>query len=706
MNATEPSLSRHSQNQVIARTVVATAVTILVLVALFLWLSYRFYKARQRWKNRFISSFRREEIHIRPAQELKQENGMLKGLVVDGIGLDFLYLKKATHNPNFSKIWDNPMVVEEQNLDKTLTSNINQEIPSKNAEHLETIPEGVALVDNPMNHSPKISMSLQSSTPPPLPPPPPPPLPSAPKMIPKPPTLPIHARVKPSAPVHPPKAGFSVPKPPMMLKVKDIRSGKNESPSEESEKGHGLRPIKLKPLHWDKVSVDVDHSVVWQEINDGFFRFDNNLMENLFGNQGPANGKQKSLASVSSNSTSDAPIFILDQRKSQNTAIVLKSLVISRKEILAAITEGRELDFDTLEKLAKIAPTAEESSSILQFKGNQTKLADAEVFLYYILKSVPSAFTRIKAMLFKSNYDPEIFHLKDSLQALELACKELRRGGILFKLLEAVLKAGNMMNEGTPRGNAQGFNLTALLKLSSVKSTDGKISLLHFVVEQVVQFEGKSIADSGQDLTIKSTDYADNKEDCQDIANTNKQEMEKQYLAIGLPIVRSISTELSNCKKSATIDYDSFTSTCSSLSACSNEIERVLLQCGNTGKDGFFRVMKEFLEECTEELKVVREEQIRVMELVKRTTQYYQAGSSKEKSANPLQLFVIVKNFLDMVDQVCIDITRKMQRDIVRNGSSPPMSPTPRTPLRFQNLKTYFSLEKEGRLSSDSQDDF
>ncbi|RVW71664.1 Formin-like protein 4 [Vitis vinifera] len=77
-------------------------------------------------------------------------------------------------------------------------------------------------------------------------------------------------------------------------------------------------------------------------------------------------------------------------------------------------------------------------------------------------------------MFFRSNYDSEILHLRECLQTLELGCKELRTRGLFLKLLEAILEAGNRMNAGTSRGNAQAFNLAALQKLSDVKSTDGK----------------------------------------------------------------------------------------------------------------------------------------------------------------------------------------------------------------------------------------
>ena len=47
---------------------------------------------------------------------------------------------------------------------------------------------------------------------------------------------------------------------------------------------------------------------------------------------------------------------------------------------------------------------------------------------------------------------------------------------------------GNTLNAGTGKGNAVGFKLSALLKLSDLKSTDKgdkKSTLLHFVVEVV-----------------------------------------------------------------------------------------------------------------------------------------------------------------------------------------------------------------------------
>ncbi|KAL8457639.1 hypothetical protein ACS0TY_035488 [Phlomoides rotata] len=498
-------------------------------------------------------------------------------------------------------------------------------------------------------------------------------------------------------------------KPPVAPRFTENRYNRTEGSDKEIMIENGDK-MKLKPLHWDKVIANADHSMVWNEINDGSFRFDDGLMEALFGYT-PSSNKTTEKCNRSSSSSSyrrssnagpSAQIFLLDLRKSQNLAIILKSLAVSRKEILDALLEGRGLNAETIEKLTKICPTQEETNKILQYSGNPTKLADAESFLYYILKAVPSAFVRLDAMLFRATYDTEILHLKESLQTLELACKELRGGGVFFKLLEAILKAGNRMNAGTTRGNAQGFNLTALHRLSDVKSTDGKTTLLHFVVEQVVHSEGKrSLINRTRE---KKFDHIS------ETKNPN-QERDREHLMLGLPAVESLNTDFSNVKKAATIDYESLITMCSILTTRVDEIKHLLNRGNGSESGGFVREMKGFVEDCQEELSVVREEDGRVMELVRKTTVYYQTCGGRDKGRNPLQLFVIVEDFLNNVDQVCAEIRKKVQKIKVGRGTSgggpsTPLSPTPRSPVRFLNLQTYFTAQRHGTSSSDSDDDF
>ncbi|KAK4437138.1 Formin-like protein 4 [Sesamum alatum] len=708
-----------TQRKTVVQAIAISVAISLIVAGILFYFFYRFMMAR-RLRARLDSSFRREAETAVPRLELKQHGRAIKGVIIDEEGFDVLYVRKI-EGGCFSKVWYNPMDEEVKRMDsrgeKPSMSEPIQEIPLLQEPSDEYVPVAKKPLPFTRNPSPKsiappvemrgsgpplppptlhqLENSMSRTSPPPPPPPPPPPRP-----VPQtgsvkaalPPGLPKLEPVPPPPPVKT-RGLVSSHKPPIPPRGMENRRSRADEPAEESVDKYGGQ-MKLKPLHWDKVTTNADHSMVWNEINDGSFRFDDELMESLFGytitsqkstekSKKPSYHQQRSPASVPSVQT-----FLLDPRKSQNVAIVLKSLAISRKEILDALLEGGGLNVDTLEKLSKICPTQEEITRILQFNGNPTKLADAESFLYHILKAFPSAFVRFNAMLFRTTYDPEILHHKQSLQTLELGCKELRSGGIFFKLLEAILKAGNRMNAGTTRGNAQGFNLTALRRLSDVKSTDGKTTLLHFVVEQVVRSEGRRRS-----------------------INTNRKpgdrpvsEQDREHLMLGLPVLEALNSNFANVKKAANIDYDSLISVCPVLTTRVDEIKQLL----TVESGGFLREMKGFLEDCREELNVVREEEKRVMELVRKTTDYYQAGASKGGN-NPLQLFVIVKDFLNNVDQVRAEIAKKLEKRKAgtSGGSSPPTSPTPpRSPVRFQNLELYFRAHRPGTSSSDSEDDF
>lgn len=447
--------------------------------------------------------------------------------------------------------------------------------------------------------------------------------------------------------------------------------------------GAGEQQAKLKPLHWDKVNVQAtDHSMVWDKITGGSFNLDEGIIEALFGtaaaNRKPKPSDKESGESSASLGRSNTPeqIFLLEPRKSHNISIILKSLTVGRDEIIDALRDGQtELGTDVLEKLSRLHISKEEESTILRFSGDPDRLAPTEAFLLRLLLDVPNPIARVNALLFKVNYGAEVAQLKHSLRTLELASQELRTKGLFFKLLEAVLKAGNRMNAGTARGNAQAFNLTALRKLSDVKSTDGSTTLLHFVVEEVVRSEGKrlainrnysirrsgSLARSGHEGGSSAAGFASQ--------GPSREERQSEYMNLGLPIVGGLSTEFANVKRAALVDYDAVVSECAILDGRLNEIKRLLETCSD---DGFARGLRGFVRAAEQELKALRGEQERVLELVQKTTEYYHAGATKERNAHPLQLFIVVRDFLGMVDQACVDIKRKVQQKKPAPSSSQP----------------------------------
>ena len=96
------------------------------------------------------------------------------------------------------------------------------------------------------------------------------------------------------------------------------------------------------------------------------------------------------------------------------------------------------------------------------------------------------------------------------------------------------------------------------------------------------------------------------------------------------------------------------------------------------------------------------------MELVKKTNEYYLAVGSKNSMSNPFQLFIIVKDFVDMVNQACLELKKKLEK---KNGGVEEailsISPSKKMPLRFPNFDFYLLSNMAGATSSSqSEDDF
>ncbi len=62
------------------------------------------------------------------------------------------------------------------------------------------------------------------------------------------------------------------------------------------------------------------------------------------------------------------------------------------------------------------------------------------------------------------------------------ACQEVRESVPLRHVIAMTLKAGNYLNKGTSRGNAEGFFVDALLKLIDTRDKHNKVRWCHAVL--------------------------------------------------------------------------------------------------------------------------------------------------------------------------------------------------------------------------------
>jgi hypothetical protein len=332
--------------------------------------------------------------------------------------------------------------------------------------------------------------------------------------------------------------------------------------------------------------------------------------------------------------------------------ILLKALSVTTAEVCDALQEGSSLPPELIRTLIKMAPTQEEELKLRLFGGDRSKLGTAEQFLKVIV-DIPFAFKRLESLLFMCSIQEEATSLRESFVTLEAACTELRKSRLFLKLLEAVLKTGNRMNVGTYRGSAQAFKLDTLLKLADVKGTDGKTTLLHFVVQEIIRSEGVRAARlaresqtsisivQSEDLIVSPDDPLLNSED---------------YLReLGLQVVSGLGSGLENVKKAAVLDADNITGTVSQLGHSLIKAQDFLnSDMKNTDEDsGFHKLLKEFVQNAEGDIIWLLEEEKRIMALMKSTADYFHGNAKKDEG---LRLFTIVRDFLIILDKACKEV--------------------------------------------------
>lgn len=252
---------------------------------------------------------------------------------------------------------------------------------------------------------------------------------------------------------------------------------------------------------------------------------------------------------------------------------------------------------------------------------------------------------------------------------------------MFLKLLEAVLKTGNRMNVGTNRGDAQAFKLDTLLKLVDIKGADGKTTLLHFVVQEIIRSEGARLSNAKQNLQPTAAEDA-------------------KCRKLGLQVVSGISSELTNVKKAAAMDSDVLNGDVFKLSKGIGNIAEVVRMIESVGPEeksrGFSESMNKFMKMAEEEIIRIQAQESVALSLVKEITEYFHGNSAKEE-AHPFRIFLIVRDFLTILDRVCKEVGTINERTIVSSAHKFPVPVNPTMPPGFTGFP--------GRQQDSSSDD-
>lgn len=331
--------------------------------------------------------------------------------------------------------------------------------------------------------------------PPPPPPPPmppgmggPPPPPPMPGMGGPPPPPPMPGMGRPPPP--PPMPGMGGPPPPPMPGM-----GGPPPPPGGFAGGfgtglpHGLQPKKvykpkgkLKKLPWKKIAPVKIKGTVWEHLNETeletlvqFHRIEESFA---------MGGKQRITKAPSNDKPAkQQKISVIDQKKSYAMAIALGSVKLSATQICTAILElDPVLTPQLLEQIQHNAPSTEEDEQLQAYADKQDDVGQAEQF-YLSLSAVTHLVPRIRTMIFRREFNEKLEGIKPDLRAVIIASQAVVESKGLQKVLQLILLVGNYLNAGGYNAGTHGFKLSFLLQLRNTKSTEHKISLLHFIVD-------------------------------------------------------------------------------------------------------------------------------------------------------------------------------------------------------------------------------
>uniref|UniRef100_A0A3Q3JUT6 Formin-like 2a n=1 Tax=Monopterus albus TaxID=43700 RepID=A0A3Q3JUT6_MONAL len=254
------------------------------------------------------------------------------------------------------------------------------------------------------------------------------------------------------------------------------------------------KPIKTKfrmpVFNWVALKPNQINGTVFNEIDDERILEDLNVdeFEEMFKTkaQGPpidlTTSKQKVMQKGSSKVT------LLDSNRAKNLAITLRKAGKTPEEICKAIQmfDLRTLPVDFVECLMRFQPTENEIKVLRQFEKERKpveSLTDEDRFMMQFSK-IERLMQKMTIMAFIGNFSESVQMLTPQLHAVIAASVSIKSSQKLKKILEIILALGNYMNS-SKRGAVYGFKLQSLDLLLDTKSTDRKLTLLHYIANVV-----------------------------------------------------------------------------------------------------------------------------------------------------------------------------------------------------------------------------
>ncbi|CAD2221667.1 Formin Homology 2 Domain, putative [Angomonas deanei] len=288
----------------------------------------------------------------------------------------------------------------------------------------------------------------------------------------------------PPAPPPPPmgKGGAPPPPPPPP-------GGKGGAPPPPPGVKAASRSTTLGPTKNIPLTASMEHSGgVWKDVKKFALSEDiQNDLLNLFPRVAPKATEEQE--------AKKEQLQILDNKREENVAIVLKFLRLPNSTIEASVRTFDELTLgeEHISGLAKTIPTENDLFAIETAKKRhggpwteeeQEQLSEPVKF-FMMTTNIDHYAERIKAWHLKNEYFSLVANLKGKLDLAYGGVMAILSSQHLPEMLSYILTLTNFLNTGSRYEGAKGFPISDLMNILNFRFTEGKGILLEYVVEKI-----------------------------------------------------------------------------------------------------------------------------------------------------------------------------------------------------------------------------
>ena len=286
---------------------------------------------------------------------------------------------------------------------------------------------------------------------------------------------------------------------------------------------------KIKQLQWQKIlllpkTAENRPDLIWNIIFENEVKLDIDEVVSHFGIRKKEQKEKKSVVEVKK---------FLDSKRTQEVSVIRTKLPEPDVVANALIVFNQSLlNEEQVDGLLKILITKEELETYKKM-GEDGNWDKGEKYIVKI-NDIPNHKTKLNIWSLISNFEAKLPGMIESLKYMKGACEEIKSNQHFKLILSVILGLGNILNGGTNRGQADGFNLDLLKKLPGTKDNNGN-SILNWICAKANKIDNSFEGFKGKFPQLEKAVQFSNKETNQNLVELKKMENQIERFLKDLP---------------------------------------------------------------------------------------------------------------------------------------------------------------------------